>query len=82
MLTRKLAKWKILLNEFDIVYVTQKVVKGKYLANNLAENLVDEDYKPLQTYLLDEEVLFMGEDISESYPGWRMFFDGVVNLKS
>ncbi|XP_070005648.1 uncharacterized protein [Nicotiana sylvestris] len=36
---RKLAKWLMLLSEFDIVYVTQKVVKGKALATHLAENL-------------------------------------------
>ncbi|XP_075086180.1 uncharacterized protein LOC142168904 [Nicotiana tabacum] len=29
----------------------------------------------------DEEVLFAGEDIIESYPMWRMFLDGVANFK-
>ncbi|XP_070014056.1 uncharacterized protein [Nicotiana sylvestris] len=38
MPTGKLAKWHILLSEFDIVYVTQKAVKGQALADNLAEN--------------------------------------------
>ncbi|XP_049381359.1 uncharacterized protein LOC125845913 [Solanum stenotomum] len=36
---------------------------------------------PLKTYFPDEEVLFIGEDIFEEYPGWRMFFDGAVNSK-
>ena len=27
----------------------------------------------------DEEVSFVGEDISEAYPGWRIFFDGAAN---
>jgi len=30
MPTSKLEKWQILLSEFDIIYVTQKVVKGKH----------------------------------------------------
>ncbi|XP_019257666.1 PREDICTED: uncharacterized protein LOC109235872 [Nicotiana attenuata] len=77
----KLAKWQILLSEFDIVYVTQKAVKGQALADHLAENPVDEEYKPLRTYFPDEEVLFAGEDISEAYSGWRMFFDGATNFK-
>ncbi|XP_075087572.1 uncharacterized protein LOC142169588 [Nicotiana tabacum] len=81
MPTEKLAKWQILLGEFDIVYITQKAIKGQDLADHLAENLVDGDYEPLTTYFPDEEVLFGGEDITESYPGWKMFFDGAENFK-
>ncbi|XP_015081443.1 uncharacterized protein LOC107025097 [Solanum pennellii] len=79
MPTRKLSKWKMLLREFDIVYVTQKVIKAQTLVDHLAENPIDEEYKPLKTYFPDEEVSFMGEDISEAYPGWRVFFDGAAN---
>ncbi|XP_055806917.1 uncharacterized protein LOC129875663 [Solanum dulcamara] len=75
MPTGKLAKWQILLSEFDIIYVTQKAIKGQALADHLAENPVDEEYEPLKTYFPDEEVLFIGEDILEEYHGWRMFFD-------
>lgn len=78
--TGKLAKWQMLLSEFDIAYMTQKAIKGQALADHLAENSVDEGYEPLKTYFPDEEVLFVGEDISESYPGWRMFYDGAVNF--
>ncbi|XP_055819392.1 uncharacterized protein LOC129888443 [Solanum dulcamara] len=81
MPTGKLAKWQILLSEFDIVYVTQKAIKGQALADHLAENPVDQDYEPLKTYFPDEEVLFVGEDVSERYDGWRMFFDGALNSK-
>ncbi|XP_075107155.1 uncharacterized protein LOC142180124 [Nicotiana tabacum] len=77
----KLAKWQILLSEFDIVYVTQKAIKGQALADHLAENLVDKDYEPFTAYFSDEEVFFAGEDIVESYTGWRMFFDGATNYK-
>nr|QVT92263.1 reverse transcriptase [Solanum chacoense] len=76
---RKLAKWQMLLSEFDIVYVTQKAIKAQVLADHLVENPVDEEYEPLKTYFLDEEVTFVGEDISEAYPGWRVFFDGAAN---
>ncbi|XP_070041263.1 uncharacterized protein [Nicotiana tomentosiformis] len=78
----KLAKWQILLSKFDIIYVTQKVVKGKALANRLAENPVDGEYEPLKTYYFpDAEVSFVGEDITEAYDGWRMFFDEATNFK-
>ncbi|XP_070020277.1 uncharacterized protein [Nicotiana sylvestris] len=81
MPTGKLAKWKILLSEFDIVYVNQKAINGQALADHLAKNLVDEEYKPLKMYFPDEEVSFIGEDIAESYDGWRLFFDGAANFK-
>ena len=64
MTTKKLDKGKMLLSEFDIVYVIRKAMKAHTLADNLAENHVD------------EEVSFVGEDISEEYQGWRLFFDG------
>ncbi|XP_070028762.1 uncharacterized protein [Nicotiana sylvestris] len=68
MPTGKLAKWQILLSEFDIVYVTQKAVKEQALVYHLAENL-------------EKEVSFIGEDIAEAYDGWRMFFYGAANFK-
>ena len=64
MPTGKLAKWQILLSEFDIVYVTQKVVKGQALADHLAENPVDGEYEPLEMYFPDKEVSFIGKDIA------------------
>ncbi|XP_070049562.1 uncharacterized protein [Nicotiana tomentosiformis] len=80
MPTEKLAKWKILLSEFDIIYVTQKAAKRQALADHWAENPVDGEYEPLKTYF-PKEVSFVGEDITEPYNGWRMFFDGAANFK-
>jgi len=36
-LTGRIARWQFLLSEFDIVYVTQKAIKGSALANYLAQ---------------------------------------------
>lgn len=77
----KLAKWQIFLSEFDIVYITQKAVKVQVLADHLDKSLIDKEYKPFKTYFPDEEVLFIGKDISKEYPGWRIFFDGAANFK-
>ncbi|XP_075086281.1 uncharacterized protein LOC142168992 [Nicotiana tabacum] len=60
---------------------TQKAIKGQALADYLIENPVDGDYEPLTTYFFDDEVLFAGADIVESYLGWIMFFDGAANFK-
>ena len=56
MLTWKLAKWKMILSVFYILYVTQKVIKAHALADHLAKNPVDEEYETLKTYFHDEEV--------------------------
>lgn len=41
MPTGKLAKWKMLLSEFNIMYVNQNEIKGKALKDHLSENLID-----------------------------------------
>nr|XP_027095953.1 uncharacterized protein LOC113715852 [Coffea arabica] len=81
MPTERMAKWQMILSEFDIVFTTQKAVKGQAIADHLVENPRDDDYQPLHTYFPDEEILFIGavEDMSEQYPGWRLFFDGASN---
>ncbi|XP_070045033.1 uncharacterized protein [Nicotiana tomentosiformis] len=81
MPTGKLAKCKILLSEFGIIYVTQKAVKGQALADHLGENPIDGEYEQWKTYFPDEELTFVGEDIAETYDGWRIFFDGASNFK-
>ncbi|XP_070015191.1 uncharacterized protein [Nicotiana sylvestris] len=80
MPTGRLAKWQILLTEFDIVYVTRTIMKAQVLADHLAENLVDDEYQPLNTYFPDEEVNSV-EAISEDINAWKMFFNGAVNTK-
>ncbi|XP_027075959.1 uncharacterized protein [Coffea arabica] len=81
MPTGRLAKWQMILAEFDIVFTSQKAVKGQAIADYLAENPNDDDYQPLHTYFPDEKVLLVGaaEDMSEPYPEWRLFFDGAAN---
>ena len=36
-LTGRIARWQVLLSEIDIVYVTQKAIKGSALADYLAQ---------------------------------------------
>ena len=42
-LTKKLARWLVLLTEFDIDYVAKKVVKGRAVADFLAQNPLNEE---------------------------------------
>ena len=82
MPTGRLAKWQMLLTEFDIVYVTRIAMKAQALVDHLTENPIDEEYEPLKTYFPDEEVLYVDEFVSEDcHSVWKLFFDGVVNVK-
>ena len=61
------------------MYVNQKAIEAQTLADHFAENPIDEEVEPLKTCFHNEKVSFVGEDISESYPGWRLFFDRSAN---
>ncbi|XP_050222401.1 uncharacterized protein LOC126672494 [Mercurialis annua] len=68
----KLGRWLLLLSEFDIQYIPKKVIKGRAVADFLAQNPVD-----------DSEVIdfsFPDEDIRQIDIGkWKMYFDGAAN---
>ncbi|GKV44034.1 hypothetical protein SLEP1_g51266 [Rubroshorea leprosula] len=66
----------MLLSKFDIVYTTQKAIKGQAIADHLVEHAA-KDYEPIDWDFLDEDILVV-EAKSES-DNWRLFFDGVVN---
>ena len=60
--------------EFDIEYLSRKVIKGKAVADFLAQNLMDDN----QEWELD----FPDEHLRAiEVQGWRMYFDGAVNSK-
>ncbi|XP_039169208.1 uncharacterized protein LOC120293587 [Eucalyptus grandis] len=72
-LVGKLAKWQILIFEFDVQSLGQKSVKGRAIADMLAENSKrsrssDEDSDA------EERILFVSSD------KWTIYFDGAVNL--
>ncbi|XP_070012332.1 uncharacterized protein [Nicotiana sylvestris] len=77
----RLEKWKILLTEFDIIYVTQTAMKAQALADQLAENPVNEEYEPLRKYFPDKEVMHIDEVEQAEKLGWKPFFDGAANMK-
>lgn len=50
----RLARWNLLLAEFDITYVTQKSIKIQAMVNHLAEKSVD-GYQSMADFLPDEQ---------------------------
>ncbi|XP_070025983.1 uncharacterized protein [Nicotiana sylvestris] len=56
-------------------------MKAQELDDHLAENPIEEEYEPLRTYFPDEEVMHIDEVKQVERPGWKLFFDGVANMK-
>eukprot|EP01018_Ginkgo_biloba_P036364 Gb_12987 [translate_table: standard] len=69
-LTSRMAKWVMLLSEFDIEYVNQKAIKGQVMANHLAKAPLSEN-QPLIIGFPDESILSLDES-----PEWKLYFDG------
>ncbi|KAG8503449.1 hypothetical protein CXB51_001421 [Gossypium anomalum] len=74
-LNGRMARWQILLSEFDIVYISQKAIKGSAVADFLASRAL-EDYEPLNFDFPNEELMCiaMTEDSL-----WRLNFDEASN---
>ena len=52
----KIAKWQVLLSEFDILYVSQKGIKRSAIADFLAER-ANEEYEPMNFDFPDEDLM-------------------------
>ncbi|KAJ8627664.1 hypothetical protein MRB53_020971 [Persea americana] len=74
-LNARLAKWSILLSQFDIRYVPQKTIKGQALVDFLAEHPLPKD-SPLRDDLPNEPVYNV--ETSSPNASWNMYFDGAT----
>ncbi|XP_019189147.1 PREDICTED: uncharacterized protein LOC109183499 [Ipomoea nil] len=75
VLSDRLARWYLLFQQFEIVYVPQKSVKGQALADFLADHPIPAEWE-LSDDLPDEDVL-----VIEILPPWKMYFDGASHRK-
>ncbi|XP_021658430.2 uncharacterized protein LOC110648488 [Hevea brasiliensis] len=75
----RIAKWQVILSQYDIVYITRKALKGSIIADLLAENPIEE-YEALDFEFSDEYVNIVEEEMREQSDVWQMYFDGAVNL--
>ena len=79
-LTGRITRWQVLLSEFDIVYVTQKVIKGSALADYLAQQALN-DYQPMHPEFPDEDIMALfKEKLDEDRDKWTVWFDGASNV--
>ncbi|KAL0288337.1 UNVERIFIED_CONTAM: hypothetical protein Sangu_2662900 [Sesamum angustifolium] len=73
VLSDRLARWYLQLQQFEITYVPQKTVKGQVRADFLADHPMPAE---LSDDLPDEDVL-----VIEVTPPWKMYFDGASHKK-
>ena len=55
-LFKRIAKWQVLLSEFDILYVSQKAIKGSAIVDFLTER-ANEEYEPMSFDFPDEDLM-------------------------
>ncbi|KAL0456114.1 UNVERIFIED_CONTAM: hypothetical protein Slati_0950600 [Sesamum latifolium] len=70
VLSDRLARWYLQLQQFEITYVPQKAIKGQVLADFLTGHPMPAEWE-LSDDLPDEDVLMV-----EIIPPWKMYFDG------
>ena len=67
-LTGRVARWQMILTEYDIQYTSQKAIKGSVLSDYLAQQPI-EDYQPMKFEFPDEDIMFLkSKDCEEPIP--------------
>ena len=77
-LSERIARWQVLLSEFDIVYVSQKAIKGSAIVDFLTER-ANEEYEPMSFDFPDEDLMAILQIEKEESPekdGWKMYLIG------
>ncbi|XP_049382795.1 uncharacterized protein LOC125847153 [Solanum stenotomum] len=69
VLSDQLARWYLSFQQFEIVYIPQKAVKGQTLANFLVDQPIPDDWE-LTDELPDEDAMLI-----EVQSPWKMYFD-------
>ncbi|KAI3446946.1 hypothetical protein Pfo_003611 [Paulownia fortunei] len=69
VLSDRLVRWYLQLQQFEIIYVLQKAVKGQVLVDFLADHPIPAEWE-LSDDLPNEDVL-----VIEITPSWKMYFD-------
>ena len=68
-LTGRLAKWVMVLSEFDIEYIDRKSIKGQVIADQLADAPLFDSY-PIHAEFPNSETMTL------IIQNWKLYFDG------
>ena len=71
VLSGRLSRWLILLDEFNLKYIVRKTIKGSIVSDFCVENLLEGE---------DGREDFLDKDILDIKLGvWKTYFNGAVN---
>ncbi|XP_073317292.1 uncharacterized protein [Primulina huaijiensis] len=73
VLSDRLTRWYLQLQQFEIIYIPQKAVKGRALADFLSDHPIHADWE-LSNDLPDKDIL-----VIEVTPLLKMYFDGAAH---
>ena len=84
-LSGRIARWQMILTEYEIQYTTQKEIKGSVLADHLDHKVVD-DYQSMDFEFPEEDIMLVidceepgPEEGPETGSRWTMVFDEASN---
>ena len=63
-LLKRIARWQVLLFEYDIQYMSQKEIKRSAIAKFFADQAL-EDYRPIEFDFLNEDFMTVSHDEKE-----------------
>ncbi|XP_016673239.1 uncharacterized protein [Gossypium hirsutum] len=75
-LSGRVARWQVVFSEYDIVYMSQKAIKGSTVVEFLA-NRAKEEYEPMSFDFPDEDIMSILKYEEEI---WRVYFDGASKM--
>ena len=58
-ITGRVARWQMILTEYDIQYTTQKAIKGSILADYLAQQPLEDGYQPMKFEFPDKDIMYV-----------------------
>ncbi|XP_074277755.1 uncharacterized protein LOC141601379 [Silene latifolia] len=73
LLNGRMLRWTLMLSKLDLKYVPLKVIKGRAVADFLADNPIEETEVIDSWSFLDENVIHVENDI------WDLYFEGASN---
>ncbi|XP_074300204.1 uncharacterized protein LOC141631433 [Silene latifolia] len=73
VLNGRMSRWTLMLSEFDLKYVPLKAIKGKVVADFLADNPVEETDIVDTWSFPDEDIVHVEDGV------WDLYFDGASN---
>ncbi|XP_043692995.1 uncharacterized protein LOC122643442 [Telopea speciosissima] len=74
-----MARWLLLLSEFDITYVNQKSMKGREFSDHLAAHPMESDSRPMEDSFPEDNLAFMEEEDYKDW--WQLYFDDATNQR-